>query len=268
MEQPRGFVDPHRADFVCRLHKAIYGLKQAPQAWYTRFSTFLLDLGFTVSLVDTSLFNFMSGSMKLFLLIYVDDIIVTKTHSHLIGALIDRLQQEFPVKDLGPLSYLLGIQVSRTSTGLHLCQSKYVADLFHRTHMADAKPAKSPCAASSKLSRYDGEALLDVFEYRSVVGALQYGTLIHPDIAYSVNQLCQHLHHSTFTHWFAVKCVLRFLKNSLTHGLTYTKSNLQLNALCDFDWAGNRDDQHSTSSFAVYLGGCLISWTAKKQSVV
>jgi len=244
MEQSRGFVDPHYANFVCILHKAIYDLKQAPQAWYTRLSTFLLDLGFTLSLVDTSLFNFMSSSMKLFLLIYVDDIIVTGTHSHLIGALIGKLQQEFPVKDLGPLSYFLGIQVPRTSTGLHLCQSKYVADLFHRTHMADAKLAKSPYAAGSKLSRYDGEALNDVSEYRSVVGALQYCTLIHLDIAYFVNQLCQHLHHSTSTHWFAVKRVLRFLKNSLIHGLTYTKSNLQLqlNALCDSDWAGSRDD--------------------------
>lgn len=105
MEQPRGFVDHVHSDFVCKLHTTLYGLKQAPRAWYTRLSHFLLDLGFTVSLVDTSLFIHISGNIKIFLLIYVDDIIVTGTHA----AFIAQMQQEFPVKDLGPLSYFLGI---------------------------------------------------------------------------------------------------------------------------------------------------------------
>jgi len=144
MEQPRGFVDPSHPDFVCKLRKAIYGLKQAPRAWYTRLSNFFLYLSFIVSLMDTSLFIFSTGNMKLFLLIYVDDIIVTGTHSHLLIALISRLQQEFPVKDLGHLSYFLGIQVTRTNAGLHLCQAKYITDLLHHTHMVDAKLAKSP----------------------------------------------------------------------------------------------------------------------------
>jgi hypothetical protein len=81
----------------------------------------------------------------------VDDIIVTDTHLHLTCELISRLQQEFPVKDLRPLSYFLGIQVTRTPTGLHSCQSKYVTNLLLLTHMAEAKPASSPCALSSKL---------------------------------------------------------------------------------------------------------------------
>jgi len=268
MEQPHGFVDPQLPDFVCKLHKTIYGLKQGPRAWYTRLSTFLLELGFTVSRVDTSLFIFLLGPMQQYLLLYVDDIIVTGTHPHLMDALINRLQQEFPVKDLGPLHYFLGIQVHRTDAGLHLCQSKYVADLLHRTNMAAAKPVSSPCATGSKLSRYDGEVLHDASEYRSVVGAFQYCTLTRPDIAYSVKQLCQHLHHPTSTHWLAVNCVLRFLKQSMTHGLAYTKTSLQLNALCDSDWAGSVDDRRSTSSFVVYLGDCLISWSAKKQLVV
>lgn len=137
MEQPPGFVDKSHPKFVCKLHKAIYGLKQPPRAWYTRLSQFLLNLGFTASLVDTSLFLHINGSLKIFLLIYVDDIIVTGTHLHVISVLITRMQQEFPVKDLGPLSYFLGIQVTRTPTGLRLCQSKYVADILTRTHIAD-----------------------------------------------------------------------------------------------------------------------------------
>ncbi|XP_062164898.1 uncharacterized mitochondrial protein AtMg00810-like [Alnus glutinosa] len=178
------------------------------------------------------------------------------------------MQQEFLVKDLGPRSYFLGIQVTRTSAGLHLCQSKYVHDILARTHMTRARPAKSPCVFGSKLSRLNGEPLPDSNEYRSLVGVLQYCTLTHPDFAYSVNQLCQHLHHLTSTHRTAAKGVLRFLKQTIDHGLYNSKNTLQLNAFYDSDWAGNPNDHHSTSGYAVFLGDCLISWSAKKQLVV
>jgi hypothetical protein len=100
------------------------------------------------------------------------------------------------------------------------------------------------------------------------VGALQYCTLTRPDIAYSVNQLCQHLHAPCSTHWTAAKRVLRYLQGTSDHGLFYTKGPLQLNAFCDSDWAGCPDDRRSTTGFAVFLGDCLISWSAKKQAVV
>jgi hypothetical protein len=109
MEQPRGFVNKAHPNFVYKLHKAIYGLKQAPRAWFHRLSTFLLEIGFTVSLVDSSLFLYLHGDIKLFMLIYVDDIIVTGNDSHLIGLLSSRWQQEFPALKLntGLLPYLL-----------------------------------------------------------------------------------------------------------------------------------------------------------------
>jgi len=119
MEQPQGFAAKGQPDLVCKLHKAIYGLKQAPRAWFTRLSNFLLDLGFTASLVDTSLFIYICGSIQIYMLVYVDDIIITGTHSSVISSLIVKLQCEFPVKDLGPLNFFLGIQVTRTSHGLH-----------------------------------------------------------------------------------------------------------------------------------------------------
>jgi hypothetical protein len=268
MEQPKGFVDKNHPHSVCKLQKAIYGLKQAPRAWFNRLSSYLLDIGFTASLVDNSLFILISGSIQIFMLIYVDDIIITGTHPDMIHNLIQLMKKEFPVKDLGSLSFFLGIQVTRDSAGLHLCQSKYITDILSRTQMSGAKPAKSPCPSGSKLSRLDGEALLDPYEYRSVVGALQYCTLTRPDIAFSVNQLCQHMHNPTAVHWSAVKRVLRFFKNTVDHGLFYSKTTLQLNAFCDSDWAGCPDDRRSTSGFVVFLGDCLVSWSAKKQPVV
>jgi hypothetical protein len=124
------------------------------------------------------------------MLVYVDDIIITGTDAKLIQSIIAQLQQEFPVKDLGLLHFFLGIQVSRTDQGLHLCQAKYIFDLLHRANMQDAKPAKSPSPFGLKLSKYDGHPLSDPTEYRQVVGALQYCTVTHPEISFLVNQLC------------------------------------------------------------------------------
>ena len=95
--------------------------------------------------MDTSLFIYHYGDIKIFVLIYVDDIIVTGTHLEFINSLISRLQLEFPLKDIGPLSFFLGIQATRTEHGLHFCQAKYIADLLTRFHMIRAKAAKSPC---------------------------------------------------------------------------------------------------------------------------
>jgi hypothetical protein len=259
MEQPPGFQDTSQPNLVCKLHKAIYGLKQAPRAWYTRLSNFLLDLGFQGSLVDTSLFILVQGAVHIYMLVYVDDILITGTHPSVISSIITKLQAEFPLKDLGSLHYFLGIQVTRDSAGLHICQNKYITDLLHKTHMDGSKPSKSTCSSGTKLSKHDGEPLADPTTYRQVVGALQYCTLTRPEIAYSVNQLCQHMHAPSSTHWIAAKRVLRYLNGAKDHGLHYTKSNLQLNAFCDSDWAGCPDDRRSTSGFAVFLGDCLIA---------
>jgi hypothetical protein len=194
-----------------------------------------LELGFTASIVDSSLFLFFHGQIIIFMLIYVDDIIVTGNKLSVIQSLIVKLQQQFPLKDLGDLGFFLGIQVTRSPASLHLSQAKYIADILYRTRMLGAKPSVSPCSTGTKLSHFDGEPLVDPTEYRQVVGALQYCTITRPDISFSVNQLCQHMHSPTSSHWAASKRVLRYLKHTPTHGLLYTKGSLQLQAFCDPD---------------------------------
>ena len=120
MEQPKGFVNSDFPDYVCKLNKSLYGLKQAPRAWFMRLSQTLLEFGFLSSPVDASLFVYHKGHIHLFILIYVDDILVTGTDPSLIQSPIQKLQTEFKMKDLGPLGYFLGIQASRDSSGLHL----------------------------------------------------------------------------------------------------------------------------------------------------
>jgi len=268
MLQPQGFVHPDFPNHVCKLHKAIYGLKQAPRAWFNRLSDSLLDFGFTQSLVDTSLFLFHQGAVHLFILIYVDDILITGTHSTVIQSQLAKLRSDFTLKDLGELSYFLGIQVQQTATSLHLRQSKYILDLLNKARMVGAKASWSPCVTGSKLSSTDGSPIENVTEFRQLVGGLQYCTLTRLEIAYSVNQLCQHLHSPTSTHWTALKRVLRYLKGLVDHGLFYSQGPLTLQAYCDSDWAGDPDDRRSTTGYGVFFGPCLISWCAKKQSVV
>jgi hypothetical protein len=201
-------------------------------------------------------------------LVYVDDIIITGTHLSKINALILDLQHEFKLKDLGTLSYFLGIHVHRDSQAIHLNQAKYITALLARVNMLGAKPYSAPCTSGKKLTHLDGDPLSDPSLYRHIVGALQYCTLIRPDISYLVNQLCQFLHYPTTAHFTAAKRVLRYLKGTPDSGLLFTRGPLNLHAYCDLDWAGDPLDRRSTSGFGVFLGQCLISWQSKKQPVV
>ncbi|XP_035551046.1 uncharacterized mitochondrial protein AtMg00810-like [Juglans regia] len=185
----------------------------------------------------------------------------------IVSALLHQLSNEFAVKDLGALSYFLGIQVQRNSESLHMHQGKYILDLLHDTNMVGAKPVATTCTSGGKLSKHTGDPLLGPSVYRHIAGALQYCTT-RPDIAYSVNLLCQFLHCPTYVHLTAAKRVLRYLKGTLDFGLHYSKGSLALHGFCDSDWAGSPDDHKSTTRYCIFVGPCLISWTAKKQPVI
>jgi histone deacetylase 1/2 len=165
----------------------------------------------------------------------------------------------------------LGIEVKKISDGLVLTQGKYASDLLVKVGMKNCKSSPTPLSTSEKLSAHEGEALgpEDSTRYRSVVGALQYLTLTRPDISFSVNKVCQYLHAPTTIHWTAVKRILRYIKDTLTVGITFKKSmSTLISAFSDADWAGCIDDRRSTGGFAIFLGPNLVSWSAKKQPTV
>jgi hypothetical protein len=258
MEQPTGFKNSNYP-YVCKLQKSLYGLKQAPRAWLHRLFQAFLHLRSIGSLVDISLFILHHGSTHIFVLIYVDDIIITETDVSIIKSLIQGLQEEFKLKDLGNLSYFLGIHVLHDKSGLHLNQGKYIVDLLDRIHMLGAKPYTAPCTLGNKLIRLDGDPLPDPIAYRHIIGALHYCTLTRSDISYIVNQLCQFLHYPTTEHLKAAKRVLRYLKGTPEHGLHFKPGSLQLHAYCDSDWVGHPLDRRSTTSYCVFLGSNLVS---------
>ena len=269
MNQPQGFEDKQFPTHVCKLHKAIYGLRQAPRAWFDRLRTSLLRSGFINSKADTSLFFKRHHSKLLLILVYVDDILITGDDPALVHQLIKDLHFEFALKSLGSVNYFLGFEVFRNSTGIYLHQRKYVLDLLQSTHMLDSKPQDTPMCPSVKLSLDSGVPLEDPTPYRRIVGALQYLTMTRPDISFAVNKLSQYLKSPTTQHWSACKRVLRYLAGTSSLGLCFTRGvPLLLETFTDADWAGNIDDRRSTSGYLVFYGGNLISWSSKKQQVV
>ncbi|KAM1079132.1 hypothetical protein ACFX2B_013731 [Malus domestica] len=268
MDQPPGFEDPQNPTLVCQLHKSLYGLKQAPRAWNDRFTSFLPKLGFHNTYSDSSLFVKTVGANIVILLLYVDDIIITGSATIVIQQVIDALTSEFNIKDLGPLHYFLGIQISKTAKGLFLSQQKYVQDLLVKTEMLDSKPCDTPCLPSNRLLKDDGDPYPNPTLYRSVVGALQYLTFTRPDIAFSVHQVCQFMQHPMVSHFTAVKRILRYLKGTMSCGITYSQGDLALSAFSDADWARDPNDWRSTTGSVVFLGNNPISWSSKKQQTV
>ena len=184
--------------------------------------------------------------------------------------MISKLHSLYPLKDLGTLHFFLGIEAKHTTTGaLLLSQSKYITNLLSKVNMHNAKPIKTPLAPGSKLQMDVTDSFSDPTLYKSVVGALQYATITRPDIAYAVNKLCQFMHSPLESHWKAKKHVLRYLNDTIDHGLAfYPSQNLFITGYSDSDWACDSSDMRSTSGFCVYLGNNLVSWLVKKQHSV
>ena len=121
-----------------------------------------------------------------FLLLYVDDIILTASFDALRMSIISQLSAEFAMSDLGQLSYFLGVAVQRHASGLFLSQSKYAAEIVARAKMVNCNPVATPVDTSNKLSAHSGPLVDDPTLYRSLAGALQYLTFTRPDISYAV----------------------------------------------------------------------------------
>ena len=187
--QPPGFQHPQFLNHVCKLQKAIYGLKQASRAWFSWLSSWILDLDFHSSKLDTFLFIFRNSLFPIYVLIYVDDIIITSSSNQAINKLLYNLKFDFVVKQLSPLKFFLGIEVIPSPNGVLLSQQRYIKDILSHTKMLDAKPVNTPMASSTSLSAHEREPFLDHTLFRNTIGALQYLSITRSDIIFAVNKL-------------------------------------------------------------------------------
>jgi hypothetical protein len=207
MRPPAGLLSTPTSA-VCKLRRSLYGLKQAPRAWYEKFTSTLFKFALHKSKYDASLFLRKTENGVVILLVYVDDIIITGTNSALISQLKQYLQDSFHMKDLGSLTYFLGLEITTGAHGIFLSQHKYAQDLVAAAGLQDSTPLDTPMELNLKLRKEEGDLLSDPVSYRTLVGSLVYLTITRPDISYAVQQVSQFMASPRHLHMAAVRRII------------------------------------------------------------
>ncbi len=279
MRQPKGFEDGTQR--VCRLSKAIYGLKQSSRLWNEDLHSTLLCLGLSRCLSEPCLYVSTKGDFIILLLVYVDDIIVATNNSKLYADVLRGLKEEYELTEQAEVIWILGWHIRRDpkSSAIFAHQTAFTNSLLKRHDMLQAKSAVTPGVYVSPSVRENlpaQPARCDVSptKYRELIGSLLFlANCTRPDITFAVNMVCRHMSSPQPEHFVAAKRVLRYLVGAPSLGLLFRKSDISpstpfLTAYSDSDWAGDTSDRKSTSGFVSFFGTSPISWYARKQSVV
>jgi len=236
--QPQPGLKLPSPQHVCKLQRSLYGLRQASRQWYAKLSQFLLSHKYTSSSADHYLFLHRNSPNITTILVYVDDLVLTGNDHEEIAHITSLLDTQFKIKNLGDLTYFLGLEVARNSQGLHICQRKYMLDLLHDTGMINSAPMPTPMVYSSRLSSFAGTQLTDIetSAYRRLIDKLIYLTNTWLDIAFAVNNLSQFISSPTNLHQQVVFRLLRYLKGNPDNIIFFPSNNtLQLRSFSDSD---------------------------------
>ncbi|GJV82287.1 transposable element [Tanacetum coccineum] len=257
MSQPEGFVVQGKEDYVCKLRKSLYGLKQSPRQWYKRFDSFMVKHGFSRSAYDCCVYHkkALSGSL-IYLLLYVDDMLVAAKDMEEVKKLKILLNTEFDMKDLGAARKILGMEIirDRKHGKLFLSQKSYIEKIISRFGMSSAKSVNTPSSANFRLS---------------TTCAPQTEAEIEPDIAHAMSVVSRYMAHPGKEHWNAVKRIFHYLKGTSAVGLIYGGEREYLVAgYSDSDYAANLDARISLIGYVFTIGNSVVSWKATLQPSV
>jgi hypothetical protein len=271
MVQPPGY-EQGGPDTVCHLRKALYGLRQAPRAWHTKLKKELEQNGFKASEADAGLFILDEGEHKVYLLVYVDDILIASKDMGSVEHAKKVMSSSFDVRDLGEARFFLGMEIVRDRAAgvIKLSQTKSIMDAVTRFGVGEAKVTRTPLSVSTQLTK-TGSKPVDKTQvpYMELVGTLLYlASCTRPDISQAVGALSRYMAQPTEQHWKAAKGVLRYLSGTTTVGIVFSKSGSSLVGYCDSDYAGDVDSRRSTTGYVFTLMGGAISWSSKLQSTV
>ena len=265
-------MDYEKPNHVCLLKRSLYGLKQSPRQWYLRFDEFMLSHGYLRYSFDCCVYyKLISANLYIYLLLYVDDILVACKSREAIEVLKNLLRFEFEMKDLGLLKKILGMEIKRDrSKGImFLSQEKYMRRVLETFRMTSCKSVMTPITTHFKLSslqclKTEEEKLeMTKIPYANAVGCMMYVmVLTRPDISYALSIVSKYMVSPGKEHLRAVKWVLKYLSGTLSHGLVYGKSGIKSEGICGFidsDFAGDLDRRRSLIGYMYKLDDCLIN---------
>ncbi|GJV46382.1 putative ribonuclease H-like domain-containing protein [Tanacetum coccineum] len=249
--QPPGFEDPQFLRKVYKVEKALYGLHQAPKAWYETLSTYLIENRFRRGTIDKTLFIRKDKGDILLIQVYVDDIIFGSTKKSLCDEFEGLMHKKFQMSSMGEHTFFLGLQVQQKKDGIFIIQDKYVADILKKFNFATVKTTSTPMEPNKALIK-DEEA-----------------DTSRPDIMFAVCACARFQVTPKMSHLHAVKMIFRYLKGQPKLGLWYPRdSPFDLEAFFNNDYAGASLNRKSTTRGCQFLSKRLISWQCKKQTVV
>lgn len=270
MEIPEGLQDfdpDAKGGMVLELKKSLYGLRQSANLWHRKISCFLQKIGFRPITADPSVFI---NGRGLIAAVYVDDVIIFGKDANEIDTVKQRLKEFHPMTDSGRVQKLLGIRFTWMDGSIRLDQEAYAREVLDEFGMVDCNPSGSPMSPSMQLSLEDSPRL-DRAEhklFRRLIGRLIFMVVAtRPDIAFAVNQLSQYLAEPRRIHLAAGKHLLRYVKGTITYGITFgAKGRQGLIAYADSAYA-NSARNRSTTGFIFMLDGAPIAWASRKQSI-
>ncbi|GKE34440.1 putative ribonuclease H-like domain-containing protein [Tanacetum coccineum] len=267
--QPPGLKDLDHPEKVYKVVKALYGLHQAPRAWYETLANYLLGNGFKRGNIDQILFIKKQKGDILLVHVYVDDIIFGSINKELCTRFEKLMKDKFQMSSMGELTFFLGLQVAQKGDGIFISQDKYVAEILKKFNYTDVKYASTLVDLEKPLVKNGDPDDVDVHLYRSMIGSLMYLTSSRPDIMFGVCACARFQVTPKTSHLLAVKRIFRYLKGKPTLGLWYSRdSPFELVAYTDSDYTEATQDRKSTTGGCQFLGNRLISWQCKKQTVV
>lgn len=268
--QPEGYEKKGREHLVYKLKKALYGLRQAPRAWYEKLNTYLKELGFNRCSHEPAVYTRKEREDTLVIAVYVDDILVTGSKNSMIENFKNEMSTKFQMSDLGKLSYYLGIEVEQTDGCIILKQSGYARKVLEKAGMLECNATTYQMDPKMQITRDEMGEAVDVTMFKSMVGGLRYLVHTRPDIAYSVGIVSRYMERPTKMHLEALKRIMRYLKGTMQYGLVYYEDsgNNVLNGYSDSDLAGHLDDRKSTGGMVLYLNENVITWVSQKQRCV
>jgi hypothetical protein len=270
VSQPPGYVIAGKESAVLKLQKALYGLRQAPRAWYAKLDASLISLGFTRNPLEHAVYRRGDSTRYLLVGVYVDDLIITGTELQDIVRFKSQMQQLFKMSDLGKLTYYLGIEVVQEDSQITLCQAKYAEKVIESAGLINCNSCRTPMECRLKLRKEDGSEEVDKTLYRSVIGSLRYLVNTRPDIAAAVGVASRFMENPSVSHWALVKQICRYVQGTLSFGCIYRKGEGEpvLLGYSDSDHAGDINDRKSTSGVIFFLGNNIVSWSSQKQKAV